>query len=132
MLGAEVAYCAPEEFVPRQENWKGIKSFSQLDEGIKWATVLMALRIQKERHGQQQGIGLSVAAYRDKFRIGGDNLKLFEDKGIILHPGPVNRGIEISSYALNDSRCRILDQVTNGVFVRAALISFILGLEVQK
>ncbi len=132
MLGAEVAYCAPEEFIPRQEAWKGIKSFAQLDEGIKWATTLMGLRIQKERHGQQQGIGLTVAEYRDKYRIGGDNLKLFVKDGIILHPGPVNRGIEISSYALNDSRCRILDQVTNGVFVRAALISFILGLEVQK
>ena len=132
MLGAEVAYCAPEEFVPRQEAWKGIKSFAQLDDGIKWATALMGLRIQKERHGQQQGIGLTVAEYRDKYRIGGDNLKLFNKDGIILHPGPVNRGIEISSYALNDPRCRILDQVTNGVFVRAALISFILGLEVQK
>jgi aspartate carbamoyltransferase catalytic subunit len=132
MMGADVAYCAPEEFVPRQEAWKGVKSFSQLDEAVAWADVLMVLRIQKERHGQQQGIGLTVAQYRDKYRIGGDNLKQLSPKGIILHPGPVNRGIEISSYALNDPRCRILDQVTNGVFVRAALISFILGLEVQK
>lgn len=130
MLGAEVAYCAPEEFIPRQEAWKGVKSFSDLNEAISWATVVMGLRIQKERHGQQ-GIGLTVAEYRDKYRIGGDNLKLFAKDGILLHPGPVNRGVEISNFALNDSRCRILDQVTNGVFVRAALISFILGLEVQ-
>lgn len=131
MLGAEVAYCAPEEFVPRQEAWKGVKSFSDLDEGIKWATVVMGLRIQKERHGQQ-GIGLTVAEYRDRYRIGGDNLKAFVKDGILLHPGPVNRGVEISNFVLSDPRCRILDQVTNGVFVRAALLSFILGLEVLK
>lgn len=130
-LGAEVAYSAPEEFVPRQENWQGVKSFSDLNEGIKWASVVMALRIQKERHGQQ-GIGMTIAEYRDRYRIGGDQLKNFREDGILLHPGPVNRGIEVSMFALQDTRNRILEQVSNGVFVRAALISCILDLEVLK
>lgn len=129
-LGAEVAYCAPEEFVPRQESWKGVRSFSDLNEGIAWSTVVMCLRIQKERHGQQ-GIGLTVAEYREKYRVGGDNLKHMREDGILLHPGPVNRGVEISNYAMNDSRCRVLTQVTNGVFVRAALMAQILGLGVE-
>ncbi|MCB0410945.1 MAG: aspartate carbamoyltransferase catalytic subunit [Bdellovibrionales bacterium] len=130
-LGAEVAYCAPEEFVPRSEGWKGVRAFTDLTEGFRWATVVMGLRIQKERHGQQ-GIGLTVAEYRDRFRIGGDHLKEFVHDGILLHPGPVNKGVEISQFALNDPRCRILDQVANGVFIRAALLSCILGLEVQR
>lgn len=129
-LGADIAYCAPEEFVPRQEAWSGVRCFSDLNEGIAWASVVMCLRIQKERHGQQ-GIGLTVAEYREKYRVGGDNLKHLRDDGILLHPGPVNRGVEISNYAMNDSRCRVLTQVTNGVFVRAALISQILGLGVR-
>lgn len=129
-MGAEIAYCSPKEFVPSHDQWKSIKYFSSLDEGLDWASVAMALRIQKERH--QSGVGLSVAEYREQYRIGNDQLKRLGDKGILLHPGPVIRGVEISATAMSDSRCKILDQVTNGVFVRAALISLILDLEVQK
>ncbi len=128
-LGAEVAYCTPAEFTPREDQWKGVQHFAELNEGMKWATVVMGLRIQKERH--QSGIGLSIAEYRERYRIGGDELKLFSNDGIILHPGPVIRGVEFSPNVMIDPRNRILDQVTNGVFLRAALLSFILGLEVN-
>lgn len=128
-LGAEVAYCAPAQFEPKTENWKGVKSFSSVIEGIEWASVVMGLRVQKERH-QNVGIGFSMAEYREQFRIGGDQLKHFRADGILLHPGPVIRGIEFSAFVLNDKRCKVLDQVTNGVFVRASLISMMLGLEV--
>ncbi len=130
-LGAEIAYCAPEAFQPKNERWKGVKSFRDLEEGFSWATVVMALRIQKERH-QNVTIGLSTAEYREKFRIGGDQLKFLRDDGILLHPGPVIRGIEISDFAMNDSRCKVLDQVSNGVFVRMSLMSILLGLEVES
>lgn len=130
-LGAEVAYCAPKEFIPNKENWKGVKHFSDLEEGIRWATAVMGLRIQKERH-QATGIGLSIAEYREKFRIGGDQMKNFVADGVLLHPGPVIQGVEFSSFVMKDPRCRVLDQVTNGVFVRAALLSLIFGLEVKK
>lgn len=130
-LGAEVAYCAPAQFEPTQENWRGVRKFSVLNEGVSWASVIMGLRVQKERH-QQEGIGFSMAEYREQFRVGGDQLKHFQTDGILLHPGPVIRGIEFSAFVLNDKRCKVLDQVTNGVFIRAALITFILGLEVQN
>ena len=131
-LGAEVAYCAPEEFIPHRENWRDVKKFTDLREGMKWATVCMCLRIQKERHHLHHSIGLSMAEYRERFRIGTAQLKEFAKDGILLHPGPVIRGIEISSKALQDERCKVLDQVTNGVFMRAALLAGILGLEVKR
>ncbi|NJM10250.1 MAG: hypothetical protein HC883_05155 [Bdellovibrionaceae bacterium] len=62
----------------------------------------------------------------------GDQLANFRSDGILLHPGPVIRGIEFSAFVLNDKRCKVLDQVTNGVFVRASLMSLMLGLEVQQ
>jgi aspartate carbamoyltransferase catalytic subunit len=129
-MGAEIAYCAPEEFAPRTDQWKSVKYFSSLDEGISWASVVMALRIQKERHQDQ--IGLSMAEYRESYRIGGDQLQKFIPDGVLLHPGPVIRGVEFSSFVMSDKRCKVLDQVTNSVFVRAALISLILDLEVQR
>lgn len=129
-LGAEIGYCAPEEFLPRTDDWKLASHFSNLDEAIQWADVVMGLRIQKERHGHQ-GIGLSIAEYRDQYRVGGDQLKHLKSDGILLHPGPVIKGVEFSPFVLSDPRCKVLDQVTNGVFTRAALLSLILDLEVQ-
>jgi aspartate carbamoyltransferase catalytic subunit len=131
-MGAELAYCAPSEFIPQNEGWKNIRSFSQLNEAIEWATVIMGLRVQRERHSSERSIGLSLAEYREKYRVGGDQLKHFRNDGILLHPGPVIRGVEFSAFVLNDPRCKVLDQVTNGVFVRASLMSIMLGLEVVK
>ena len=91
----------------------------------------MGLRIQKERHIDRD-IGLSTAEYREKFRFGNDQLQHLRKDGILLHPGPVIRGIEFSSFVLKDKRCKVLDQVTNGVYIRAALLSIIMDLEVQK
>tara|TARA_B100000609_G_scaffold199667_1_gene206086 strand:+ start:59680 stop:60570 length:891 start_codon:yes stop_codon:yes gene_type:complete len=130
-MGAEIAYCAPDEFVPQQEQWKGVKSFSSLEDGVKWATVIMGLRVQRERHSSR-GLGLSIAEYRERYRVGGDQLEVFAKDGILLHPGPVIRGVEFSDYVMSEPRCKVLDQVTSGVFVRAALLSFVLGLEVQS
>ena len=130
-LGAEVAYCSPSLFEPKNDTWKGVQSFAKLQEAVQWASVIMGLRVQKERH-QSAGIGFSMAEYRESFRIGGDQLQHFRPDGILLHPGPVIRGIEFSAFVMNDKRCKVLDQVTNGVFVRAALMSIMLGLEVRN
>ena len=130
-LGVEIAYCTPAEFTPNSDGWKTVRRFEQLNEGIEWASVVMGLRVQKERH-QTAHIGTSMAEYRERFRVGGDQLKHFRPDGVLLHPGPVIRGVEFSAFVLNDKRCKVLDQVTNGVFVRASLMSLMLGLEVQK
>jgi aspartate carbamoyltransferase catalytic subunit len=130
-MGAEIAYCAPNEFVPKQDAWKGVLSFSNLIEAMQWASVVMGLRVQKERHQSEGSIGMSLAEYREKYRVGADQLKHLRHDGILLHPGPVIRGIEFSAFVLNDPRSKVLQQVTNGVFVRAALMSIMLGLEVN-
>lgn len=132
-MGAEIAYCAPRDLGPTSESWHGIRSFDHLNEAMEWATVVMGLRVQKERHRKEDSsLGESMAEYREKFRVGGEQLKHFRKDGILLHPGPVIRGVEFSDHALSDPRSKVLDQVTNGVFVRAALMSIMLGLEVQK
>jgi len=131
-IGAEVAYCAPAEFEPKNDAWKGIRSFESLNEAMEWATVVMGLRVQKERHQVGGSIGFSLAEYRERYRVGGDQLKNFLTDGILLHPGPVIKGVEFSPFVLNDKRCKVLDQVTNGVFVRASLMSIMLGLEVRN
>lgn len=130
-LGAEIAYCAPAEFEPKSEAWKGVRSFPNLHEAMQWSTVVMGLRVQKERHATT-AIGFSMAEYRERYRIGGDQLKNLRSDGILLHPGPVIRGVELSAFVLNDKRCKVLDQVTNGVFIRASLMSIMLGLEVHQ
>lgn len=130
-LGVEIAYCSPSEFEPKTDSWRAVQRFESLNEGMDWASAVMALRLQKERHSSTS-IGHSMAEYREKFRIGGDQLKHLRPDGIILHPGPVIRGVEVSAFVLNDKRSKVLDQVTNGVFVRASLMSLMLGLEVQK
>ncbi|NQY99617.1 MAG: aspartate carbamoyltransferase catalytic subunit [Bdellovibrionales bacterium] len=131
-LGAEVAYCAPEEFRPKDSLWQDVQHFPHRDEAVQWASVIMGLRIQTERHKDERSIGLTVANFRDRYRIGGDQLNHFREDGILLHPGPVIRGVEFSNYVLQDPRCHVLDQVTNGVYVRAALMSFMLGIEVSS
>jgi aspartate carbamoyltransferase catalytic subunit len=131
-LGAEVAFCAPPEFVPKRDNWRDVRRFSNLTEAMEWASVVIGLRVQKERHSPEESIGLSMAEYRELYRVGGDQLKNFKKDGILMHPGPVIRGVEFSAFVLKDPRCKVLDQVTNGVFIRASLISLILGLEVRN
>jgi len=131
-IGVEIGYCTPPEYSPDNKRWSKAKRFDDLNEGIEWATVVMGLRIQKERHSVSPDIGLSIAEYRQKYRIGTDNLKRLVSDGVVLHPGPVIRGVEFSDHVLNDSRCKIMDQVANGVFVRAALLSLILGVEVSE
>ncbi len=130
-LGADVAYCAPPEFAPKDGRWKQVQRFDDLEEALRWATVCMGLRIQKERH-TAKGIGLSMAEYRERYRIGTSQLECLVPDGLLLHPGPVIRGIEISSTVLKDPRNKILEQVENGVFIRAALLTMMLGLEVKE
>ncbi len=130
-LGAQLGVCAPEELSPKDtKEWKDVARFDSLKTGIKWADVLMCLRVQRERHSLRN-IGFSMAEYRDKYRIGQDEMDLFRSDGILLHPGPAVRGVEISNHALSDSRCQIVAQVEHGSYVRSAIISLMLNLKVN-
>lgn len=118
-LGYEIALCGPPEFLPK--NYSG-KIFKSIREGLGWATVAMALRVQLERHSVKH----SLSEYREQFGLTKDNLSELSSKALIMHPGPINQGTELDSDVLLDSRCKVLDQVSNGVLIRQALIYCVL------
>lgn len=114
-LGYEVALCGPAEFLPTQPPCQVFKDLSQ---GLQWATAAMALRVQLERHDHKY----ALADYRDQFGFTTKNLQSLSEKALIMHPGPINQGTELDSEILQDSRCKVLDQVRNGVLIRQSLI----------
>ena len=131
-LGAKLGMCVPEELSPSdKKEWESVQRFESLEAGIRWADVIMCLRIQKERHSLHD-IGSSTAEYRDKYHVGKEQMDIFRSDGILLHPGPAVRGVEIASQALEDPRCHIISQVENGTYVRSAVICMMLGLEIKK
>ncbi len=128
-LGCEVGFCGPKAMLPLQDEFPKAIYFSSVKEGLAWATVCMGLRIQLERHsaGLIAGENISESDYHARFGISSSLLKSFANDGIIMHPGPINQGLEFASEVLADHRCRVLQQVTYGVAVRAALIKKVLG-----
>lgn len=126
-LGAEVAICGPENLIPETKDLVGIEAFRDLDEGLRWATVCMGLRIQFERHDQGE-IRDRIAEYHRSYGITRARLQSLTPEGILMHPGPINHGVEFSVDVLQDPRNRVLEQVTNGVLIRAAILARTLGL----
>ena len=130
-LGAKLGMCTPEELSPvDKQAWKDVVRFESLETGIKWADVIMCLRVQRERHSLRN-IGFSMAEYRDKYRISQEEMEIFRSDGVLLHPGPAVRGVEIANQALDDPRCHIVNQVENGSHVRSAIITLMLNLEIK-
>ncbi len=128
-LGAEIGVCGPGELLPSAEELpSGSRIFHDLNEGLAWATVCMGLRIQFERHGNDD-IREKVAAYHRSYGITRSRLQHLRPEGILMHPGPINHGVEFSCDVLQDPRCRVLAQVTNGVLIRAAVLSEVLVLQ---
>lgn len=126
-LGAEVAVCGPERFLPEVSEVPGLKVFKNLDEAIEWSTVFMGLRVQLERHEESSLKNRSLDDYKHKyhseFGLNPTRLRKLHRNAIILHPGPINHGVEFSGEVMGDSRVRVLEQVQNGVLIRAALLS---------
>lgn len=114
-MNYEVALCGPASFMPEHPE---VKVFTSLTEGLQWATVAMALRVQLERHSTSY----SLSDYREQFGFTANNLKALSSKALIMHPGPINQGTELDSDILQDARCKVLDQVGNGVLIRQSLI----------
>jgi aspartate carbamoyltransferase catalytic subunit len=126
MLGAEVAVCAPDYLQPKSKDWADTRRFTTLSEALSWATVCMGLRVQKERHHGQNRF--DSADYIKNFRIDKNNIgsRLASD-GLIMHPGPFVADEDLSEEILQDSRCAIHDQTTNGVYLRMAVLGQIFG-----
>lgn len=119
ILGYEIALCGPANFLPEQTE---CKVFQNLEEALSWAHVAMALRVQLERHVEKH----ALHEYREKFGFTSKNLKALSGKALILHPGPINHRVEMDTEVLQDPRCKVLKQVSNGVLIRQSLIHMIL------
>lgn len=127
-LGALIGVCGPDDLLPTAEEMPGARIFRDLEEGMRWATVCMGLRIQFERHAQDD-VRERVAEYHRLYGISRVRLQSLVPAGILMHPGPINHGVEFSSDVLQDPRSRVLAQVSNGVLLRAALLARLLDLE---
>jgi aspartate carbamoyltransferase catalytic subunit len=119
-LGAEVSVAGPSTLLPPGIEKMGVKVYSTIQEALLEADVVMGLRIQLER--QKKGLFPSIREYSRFFGLDEKRLKLAKKDAIILHPGPVNRGIELSTEVIDGERSMINEQVTNGVAVRMALL----------
>ena len=119
-LGAEVRVAGPPTMMPRHIEELGVRVFFNLDEALKGADVIMMLRLQIER----QGIALfpSIREYSRIYGLTPERLRLAERDVLVMHPGPINRGVEISPEVANSGASVILDQVTNGVAIRMAVL----------
>lgn len=124
-MGAEVSVCGPPTLLPPQADRLGVKVFYDFEKAVKEQDVVMMLRIQIERmnRGQLPSRGEYARFYGMSSRI----LKLCKPEVIVMHPGPVNRGVEISPEVADGSRSLILNQVSNGVVMRMALLHLLTG-----
>lgn len=124
-LGAEVRLCGPGTMLPPGIERLGAKVFNSVDDAITGADVVMTLRIQQERQGKT--MLPSLREYAMFYGINPERLKLAKPDAIVMHPGPMNRGVEISSVVADGPQNVILDQVENGVAVRMALLYLVSG-----
>ena len=122
-LGAEVSLGGPVTLMPKDIDKMGVKAFNNVHEAIIDADVVMGLRIQLER--QKKGLFPSVREYFRFFGVDESRLKLAKPDAILMHPGPVNRGVELSTSVIDGDKSVITEQVTNGVAVRMAVMDMV-------
>jgi aspartate carbamoyltransferase catalytic subunit len=123
-MGMHVTLCGPPTLLPQHPQVLGVKVTDNMDEALCGANVVMLLRLQLERQGS--GLFPSIREYRERYGLDLDKLSKLPDNIIVMHPGPINRGIELASNVADCSKSVILDQVTNGVAVRMAAL-YLLG-----
>lgn len=125
-LGAEIVICGPKTLMPVFVEDLGVTVSYNLDETLAWCDIAMALRIQLERQGKGTELFPSLREYHERFGIKHEHLENYPDFKI-MHPGPINRGVEMESEVADSERAIILDQVTNGVAVRMAVLYLLSG-----
>jgi aspartate carbamoyltransferase catalytic subunit len=124
-MGAEVAVCGPRSLLPNAIDDFGVTVFDRIDEAIEWADALNILRLQLER--MHAGYIPSLREYNRVFGVSRERLARAPKDLLILHPGPMNRGVEIDSDVADGPHSVILNQVTNGVAVRMAVLYLLAG-----
>lgn len=125
IMGADVSLCGPSTLMPVEIEKMGVKVYSDLDRALEGADVVMVLRIQLER--QKGGLVPSPREYTNKFGITRERLERLNENFTIMHPGPMNRGVEIMPDVADGPHSVILDQVTNGVAIRMAVLYLLSG-----
>ena len=123
-MGAEVTLGGPKTLMPKDIDKMGVKVFDNVHEAIIDADVIMGLRIQLER--QKKGLFPSIREYFRFFGVDESRMKLAKPDAIVMHPGPVNRGVELSSSVIDGDRSVITQQVTSGVAVRMAVMDMLI------
>ncbi|QGT99670.1 Aspartate carbamoyltransferase [Candidatus Syntrophocurvum alkaliphilum] len=124
-FGCEIRVVAPSTLMPKEVEKLGVKPYYSLDEALEGVDVVNILRLQKER--QQQALFPTLDEYASLYIINEDKLSRAKEDVLVLHPGPMNRGIEISSRIADSTQALINEQVTNGVAVRMALLFLMMG-----
>ncbi len=124
-MGAEVSVAGPATLIPPGIAKMGVRVCASLEEALEGADVINILRIQLER--QQQGLFPSLREYSRIFGINSDRLKMAAPDALVMHPGPMNRGVEIAPDVAYGLQSVINEQVTNGVAVRMALLYLLIG-----
>lgn len=124
-FGCEIRVAGPSTLIPPDIEKLGVKSYYSLDQAIDGADVINVLRIQKER--QQSGLFPSLDEYANLYMLSPEKLRRAKEDVLVLHPGPMNRGVEISSALADGTSSMINQQVTNGVAVRMALLFLMMG-----
>ncbi len=126
-LGAKIRLIGPPTLIPREMEKIGVGVFHSIEEGLKDVDVVMMLRIQMERQGK--GFFPSTEEYSKNWGLTPERLSLAKDDAIVMHPGPMNRGIEIASEIADGPQSVILEQVTNGLAVRMAVMYLLAGVK---
>jgi aspartate carbamoyltransferase catalytic subunit len=124
-MGAKVVVCGPGTLMPVGIEAMGVEVTTDIDKALQGADVVMGLRMQKER--QQEAFLPSMAEYVREFCITAERLRKARPGALVMHPGPTNRGIEIAAEVADGPQSVILEQVTNGIAVRMAVLYLLLG-----
>ncbi len=124
-MGSEVRFAAPASLMPVSVEEIGVTPFYRLEPALEGADVVMMLRIQRERQGNMNFP--SVREYFDFFGLTQRRLEAAAPHALVMHPGPINRGVEIDSRVADGGRSVILEQVTNGVAIRMAVLYLLAG-----
>ena len=124
-FGCEIRVAGPSTLMPPDIERLGVRSYYSLDQAIDGVDVINVLRVQKER--QQKGLFPTLDEYANLYMISPDKLRRAKDDVMVLHPGPMNRGVEISSVLADSNTALVNQQVTNGVAVRMALLFLMMG-----
>ena len=124
-FGVEVRIIGPPTLIPQELESHGVKVFHDMETGLRDVDVVMMLRIQMERQGK--GFFPSTLEYFRYWGLTAERLSIADKDAIVMHPGPMNRGIEIASEIADGPRSVILEQVTNGIAVRMAVLYLLAG-----